>query len=244
MVCNFLTLDAVEPKRWSAAEVKLFEEAFAERSQAPESPISHLVDDIIREVRRQCLESPTAGLRLALRVLQHAAGQAARSFALDVLPEVCAEWWLLDEEEQHQLYDVILQTRDLDSDWGLQVAKILEVIGQQSDLCRLMRSQSRLQRSGLSSAQSQPQLRTRTLASNSQFAPTRLPMTRQSVWDRESIPKDPPKKPIPWWTPRQVSWLAGQPIFPGEQFKAPCPAFRSVGRFYFENYQRCHPSTF
>eukprot|EP00439_Symbiodinium_sp_Y106_P013091 s2815_g1.t3 len=163
MVCNFLTLDAVEPKRWSAAEVKLFEEAFAERSQAPESPISHLVDDIIREVRRQCLESPTAGLRLALRVLQHAAGQAARSFALDVLPEVCAEWWLLDEEDQHQLYDVILQTRDLDSDWGLQVAKILEVIGQQSDLCRLMRSQSRLQRSGLSSAQSQPQLRTRTL---------------------------------------------------------------------------------
>ncbi|OLP85500.1 hypothetical protein AK812_SmicGene33501 [Symbiodinium microadriaticum] len=243
MVCNFLTLDAVEPRRWSSAEVKLFEEAFAERSQAPESPISHLVDDIIREVRRQCLESPTAGLRLALRVLQHAAGHAARSFALDVLREVCTEWWLLDEEEQHQLYDVILQMRDLDADWGPQVAKVLEVIGQQSDLCRLVRSQSRL-RSGLSSSQSLPQLRTRSGASNSQFAPSRLPTTRQSVWDRESIPKDPPKKPIPWWTPRQVSWLAGQPIFPGEQFKAPCPAFRSVGRFYFENYQRCHPSTF
>ncbi|CAE7327478.1 unnamed protein product, partial [Symbiodinium necroappetens] len=176
-------------------------------------------------------------------VLQHAAGHAARSFALDVLREVCTEWWLLDEEEQHQLYDVILQMRDLDADWGPQVAKVLEVIGQQSDLCRLVRSQSRL-RSGLSSSQSLPQLRTRSGASNSQFAPSRLPTTRQSVWDRESIPKDPPKKPIPWWTPRQVSWLAGQPIFPGEQFKAPCPAFRSVGRFYFENYQRCHPSTF
>ncbi|CAE7252561.1 unnamed protein product [Symbiodinium natans] len=246
VACNFLTLDAVEPKRWGFTEVRLFEEALAERAQAPDAPMSRLVDDIVGEVRRQCLDSPTAGLRLVGRVLSHAQGPVARSFALDVLGEVCSEWWLLDEEEQHELYDVIVRARELDVGWRLQVDKVLEVIGQQSDLCHLSRSPFRLRpvisRSGFS--QSQPNL-LRSQALSSQRTSSRgLSWARQSVWERESIPKDPPKKPIPWWQPRQVPWLTGQPAFPGQQFKAPCPAFRSVGRYYFENYQRCHPSTF
>eukprot|EP00927_Polykrikos_kofoidii_P038388 TRINITY_DN32730_c0_g1_i1.p1 TRINITY_DN32730_c0_g1~~TRINITY_DN32730_c0_g1_i1.p1 ORF type:complete len:333 (+),score=61.98 TRINITY_DN32730_c0_g1_i1:41-1039(+) len=76
------------------------------------------------------------------------------------------------------------------------------------------------------------------------YKPKKRPET---VYDRESVGSvgtDFASGRTSWRTARPQSFLIGQPIFSGSQFKVPSVADRPVGRRYFQEYQRCKPLSF
>ncbi|CAJ1447849.1 unnamed protein product, partial [Effrenium voratum] len=121
---NFLTLDAVAPKCWTAQEVSLLEEALVARSEG-EGAMGRLVDDILQEVRRCCKESALGAHRLALRVLQHGSSDEGKAFALEVLGEALMDWWLLPEEDQGALYELLLSLGK-EEQWAGSVEKLTQ----------------------------------------------------------------------------------------------------------------------
>mmetsp|Transcript_87516 Transcript_87516/g.155232 ORF Transcript_87516/g.155232 Transcript_87516/m.155232 type:complete len:280 (-) Transcript_87516:75-914(-) len=266
---NFLTLDAVPIDKWSPTEANLLERALASRhTAAPDASIHKIVDDILVQVQAECASSPVKALRLALCVLRHTHTVPCQAFALGVIAEAGHDWWLLVDEEQKELYSFVHKIRAEGSeDLALMSRKVLDIAKDQELLSHLSRPEfsytpgafKPLRALGspsgspknvrLGQSLSSPSLRLRSPPTPGSpiFGQVRradLPKKKESVYERENFPKDPPSKPIAWWNARQVPWLQGQPVFAGQQFAIQTPPFRPVGRMYFEDYSRCHPSSF
>jgi len=266
---NFLTLDAVPIDKWSPDEAKLLERALASRHMAaPDASIHKIVDDILVQVQAECSSSPVKALRLALCVLRHTHTVPCQAFALGVIEEASHDWWLLADEEQKDLYDFVWKIRAEGSeDLIPRARKVIDIVNDQELLSHLTRPEfsytptelkplrqlgspsgsTKHARLGQSFSSPSLKLRSPPAPGSPIFGQVRrgdLPKKKQSVYERENFPKDPPSKPIAWWNARQVPWYQGQPVFPGQQFAIATPPFRPVGRMYFEEYQRCHYSSF
>eukprot|EP00933_Yihiella_yeosuensis_P061130 TRINITY_DN63956_c0_g1_i1.p1 TRINITY_DN63956_c0_g1~~TRINITY_DN63956_c0_g1_i1.p1 ORF type:complete len:296 (+),score=29.48 TRINITY_DN63956_c0_g1_i1:55-888(+) len=261
---NFLTLDAVPLFRWSAAEAELLDHVFEVQSSKSQDQAIHLViQDIVGQLKIQCEESPVGTLRLALCLFRYSRTNQAISFALEVATQASDHIWTLRECEQrelHQHLDDLSVRYEREDSVAKQIVVLLKILKSQDLLVAASRPEftsmapvtSLLRTSSSSPALSSYRSSTAPTSwspgsgspSNRRKQPVVQQRPKSNPSDREYLPV--PKKPPPpaWWGAKQIPWLPGQPVFLGEQFAVPKTYNRPVGRQYFQEYQRCHPSNF